>query len=70
MVTEILQITADNVISPAPLSELSSQELVDEIKDVYNLLASLEGEVAIPETTAAAKAPQGEVAKKAPIPLK
>ena len=70
MVTEILQITADTVISPASLSELSSQELVDEIRNVYNLLASLEGGAALPETTAAAKAPQVEVAKKAPIPLK
>jgi predicted transcriptional regulator len=53
-------------MSHASMSELTPQELVDEIKGVYNMLISLEAEVAMPETVT------GEAAevKKPPIPLK
>ena len=69
MATEILKLTAEVVISHASMSELSTQELVDEIKDVYNVLASLEGGEVIPETIVPEKAPEAEV-KKPPIRLK
>ena len=68
MATEILRMTAEVVISHASMSELSTQELVEEIKEVYGVLSSLEsGEVA--ETMAPETAPEAEV-KKPPIPLK
>ena len=70
MATEILKLTAEVVISHASMSELSTQELVDEIKDIYNVLASLECGEVIPETMASETAPEAEMVKKPPIPLK
>ena len=66
MATEELKLTAQIVISHASMSELTPQELVDEIKEVYKVLTSLEGGKAIPEIT-----PVGaEEVKKPSIPLK
>ena len=48
MATEILKLTAQVVISHASITELSPTELVEEIKEVYNVLSSLECGV-IPE---------------------
>jgi predicted transcriptional regulator len=42
MATEALKLTAQIVISHASMSELTPKELVDEIKDIYNVLAALE----------------------------
>jgi predicted transcriptional regulator len=70
MATEILKLTAQVVISHASITELSPQELVGEIKEVYNVLASLEGGEVIPEIMAPEKAEEAEVVKKSPIPLK
>jgi predicted transcriptional regulator len=71
MATEIIKITSQIVISHASMSELSTQELVDEIKTVYNLLASLEGGAVIPEIMAPEKGEEAKVVKKKPsIPLK
>ena len=70
MATEILKLTAQVVISHASMSELSTQELVDEIKDVYNVLSSLEGGEVIPEIMAPEKAPEVEEVRKPSIPLK
>ena len=70
MATEILKLTAEVVISHASMSELSTQELVEEIKEVYNVLSSLEGGAVIAETVAPEKAPEAEVGKTPPIPLK
>ena len=70
MATEILKLTAEIIISHASMSELSTQELVGEIKDVYNVLSSLEGGV-VPEIMAPEKAEEAvEVKKKTYIPLK
>jgi predicted transcriptional regulator len=66
MASEELKLTAQIVISHASMSELTPQELVEEIKAVYQVLTSLEGGVAIPETVT--KEAEGE--KKPPIPLK
>ena len=43
MASEVLKLTAQIVMSHASMSELSPDELVDEIKEVYNVLSSLEG---------------------------
>ena len=69
MATEILKMTAEVVISHASMNELSPAELVEEIKEVYNVLSSLECGV-IPEIMAPEKAEEAEVVKKSPIPLK
>ena len=67
MATEILKLTAQIILSHASRSELSPQELVEEIKDVYNTLAALEGGEVIPETMAPEKA---AAVKQPSIPLK
>lgn len=43
---EMLKLTAEIVISHASMSELTSAELVDEIKEVFNVLSSSEGGLA------------------------
>ena len=64
MASEELKLMAQIVMSHASMSELTSQELVDEIKGVYNMLTSLEAGF-VPETVTG----EPEV-KKPPIPLK
>lgn len=44
MASELLKMTAQIVTSHASMSELSSQDLINEIKGVYNTLAVLSGE--------------------------
>ena len=70
MATEILRLTAEIIISHASMSELSTQELVEEIKHVHNALSSLEGGEVIPETMAPEKGEEAVEVKKPPIPLK
>jgi predicted transcriptional regulator len=70
MPSDVLKLTAQIVMSHASMSEISPQELVEEIKDVYNVLAALEGGEVIPEGMAPEEAEEGEVVKKPPIPLK
>jgi predicted transcriptional regulator len=71
MATEALKLTAQIVISHASMSELTPKELVDEIKAIYNVLASLEASEALLEAAGevAEKRPEAEVVKKPPIPL-
>ena len=52
--TEIFKLTAEIIVSHASMSELSTQELVEEIKEVLQCLAPLEGGV-VPETMAPEK---------------
>lgn len=68
MATEILKLTAEIIISHASMSEISTQQLVEEIKEVYNTLASLEAGV-VPGVTLE-KAEEVEGVKKPSIPLK
>jgi predicted transcriptional regulator len=66
MASEEMKLTAKIVISHASMSELTPQEMIEEIKAVYQALASLEGGVATPETVSK----EAEGVKKPPIPLK
>ncbi len=52
MASDVLNLTAQIVISHASMTELTPKELVKEIKEVYSVLASLEDEIVIPETMA------------------
>ena len=66
MSSEVLKMTTEIVVSHASMSELSTEQLVDEIKAVYNVLASLDGGGILEE-------PVSEEAggvKKPSIPLK
>jgi predicted transcriptional regulator len=69
MATEVLKLTAQIVISHASMSELTPAELVDEIKEVYNALSSLEGGMLL-EAPELGKGKEAEGPKKPPIPLK
>ncbi len=69
MASEVLKLTAQIVISHASMSELSPEQLVGEIKEVYNALASLEGGVLL-ETPELVKGKEDEGVKKPSIPLK
>ncbi len=40
---EVLKMTTDIVVSHASLTELTTEQLVSEIRDVYNVLSALEG---------------------------
>ncbi len=68
MASEVLKLTAQIVISHASMTELTAEELVGEIKEVYNALSSLEGGeiLEVPELVKGKEA----VVKKPPIPLK
>jgi len=70
MASENLNLTIQVISAHASMTELSTKELVAEIKTVYNLFASLEGGV-VPESMAPEKAPEAGLMKKpSPIPLK
>ncbi len=49
MPSEILNLTAQIVISHASMTELSPKELVAEIKTIHNVLVSLDRETVAPE---------------------
>ena len=71
MASEVLKLTAQIVISHASMSELTPKELVEEIKDLYTLLSSLESEIAVEAVAGAPeKGKEGKVVVKKPtIPL-
>jgi predicted transcriptional regulator len=69
MATEILKLTAQIIISHASMSELTPKELVEEIKEVYQLLNSLEGGLVLPEGVEVAKGLEAGIVKKPSIPL-
>jgi len=69
MASEVLRLTAQIVISHASMSELTPEELVGEIKEVYNALASLEGGEVL-EVPELVERKETEEAKKPSIPLK
>lgn len=69
MASEVLKLTAQIVMSHASMSELTPEELVEEIKEVYGVLSSLEG-ASLSEELVMEKAGEGEVVKKPQVPLK
>ena len=52
MASEVLNLTAQIVISHASMTELTPKELVKEIKAVYRALAALEEEIVVAEAMA------------------
>jgi predicted transcriptional regulator len=69
MASEVLKLTAQIVMSHASMSELSPEELVEEIKEVYGVLSSLES-ASTAEELGMEKGEEGDVVKKPPVPLK
>jgi predicted transcriptional regulator len=68
MASEILKLTSEIVVSHASMTELTPDQLVSEIKDVYNVLSSLAGGATLEEPVEATSG--AETVKKPPIPLK
>jgi len=69
MANEVLRIMAQIVSAHASMSELTPGQLVEEIKEVYKVLISMEGGEAM-ETPSPVKGKEAVVVKKPPIPLK
>ncbi len=70
MSSEVLRLTSQIVISHASMTELTPQELVEEIKEVYNVLAAMDGGAVMPEAMAPAPGEEAGVVKKPPVALK
>ncbi len=70
MASEVLKLTAQIVMSHASMTELTPGQLVEEIKEVYNTLASLEGGMAMLEAPGLVKGKEAEAVKQPPIPLR
>jgi predicted transcriptional regulator len=68
MPSEVLKLTTEIVISHVSMTELTPDQLVDEIKTVYNVLASLEGGEILEEPAEAGVG--DETARKPSIPLR
>jgi predicted transcriptional regulator len=68
MASELLKLTTEIVISHASVTELTPDQLVSEIKDVYNVLLSLHGGATLEEPVEVTSG--AETIKKLPIPLK
>ena len=68
MASEILKLTTEIVVSHASMSELTPKQLVEEIKEVYNTLSSLESGAS--SEIMALERTEKEGVKKPPIPLK
>lgn len=69
MASEVLKLTAQIVMSHASMSELTPEELVEEIKEVYGVLSCLEA-ASIPEELITEKAGEAGMVKTPPVPLK
>jgi predicted transcriptional regulator len=69
MPSEVLKMTTEIVVSHASMSELTPDQLVEEIKSVYNVLSSLEtGEVL--QASISEKAEEAGATAKPSVPLK
>ena len=68
MASEILTLTAQIVISHTSMTELTPQELVAEIKRIYQVLASLEGEVVAAEPMAPVTRQENPTGKNGGLP--
>ena len=71
MASEVLKLTAQIVMSHASMTELTPTELVEELKEIYSVLTSLEGGEAVEAVTPPIGGePVTETVKKPPIPLR
>jgi predicted transcriptional regulator len=71
MASEVLKLAAQIVMSHASMTELTPKELVEELKEIYGTLTSLEVREAIAELTSSQEVEAvREAVKKPPIPLK
>jgi hypothetical protein len=50
MASEVMKLTAQIVMSHASITELTPTELIEEIKEIYGVLVSLESEIVSPES--------------------
>jgi hypothetical protein len=50
MASEVMILTAQIVMSHASMTELTPTQLIEEVKEIYGVLVSLESEVAAPES--------------------
>ena len=69
MPSEVLKLATEIVVSHVSLTELTTEQLVNEIKEVYNALASLDGG-RILEEPVSEKAEETGGVQKPSIPLK
>jgi predicted transcriptional regulator len=69
MSSEVLKLTTEIVVSHASMSELTPEQLVQEIKEVYNVLSSLDGGGILEEPVSEKSGKAGGVQKPS-IPLK
>jgi predicted transcriptional regulator len=69
MSSDVLKLTTEIVVSHASMTELTPEQLVNEIKAVHQVLAALEGGEMLEEVEAEKSATAGMV-KQPPIPLK
>jgi predicted transcriptional regulator len=69
MPSDILKLTTEIVISHVSLTELTTEQLVGEIREIYNVLSSLEGG-GILEEPVSEKAEEAGGVQKPSIPLK
>lgn len=69
MPSEILKLTTEIVVTHSSVTELTPEQLVNEIRDVYNVLSSLEGRGILDEPVSERPEETGGV-KKPSIPLK
>jgi predicted transcriptional regulator len=65
MASELLNLTAQIVISHAAVTQLTSKELLQEIKEVHGVLTSLAKDLEVPETKTPVKRPRKPRAVKA-----
>ena len=65
MASDVLKLAAQIVISHASMTELTPEELLQEIREVHGVLASLGAEVCVPETAALVSRPRKRRAVKA-----
>ena len=70
MASEVLKLTSQIVISHASMSELTSQELLEEIKEIYNVLAAMEGGALTAEGALPGLGEEAGEVKKPSVPLK
>jgi predicted transcriptional regulator len=69
MPSEILKLTSEIVISHVSLTEITPEQLVEEIKSVYNVLSSLDSGEGLEEPVAE-KVEEASGVQKPSIPLK